>query len=165
MKNKYQSEERKSNHMSEVIGEQELSLRMPAPMAESWAEMQTKVEELAGQAGLEILRAILENEVVQRRYLVVIDGSKALRAGVERVFQGRVEVRHCRAPLLVRTLQVIDDSKSVVLRRWPLQNRTTTSLGLVGTLKTPPRSALRFTLAGTSSCAMGISRVHVPVLQ
>jgi transposase-like protein len=35
-------------------------------MAEVWAEMQAKVEELAGQAGLQILRAILENEVTQR---------------------------------------------------------------------------------------------------
>jgi hypothetical protein len=30
------------------------------PIAEMWAEMQTQVEELTGQAGLQILRAILE---------------------------------------------------------------------------------------------------------
>jgi putative transposase len=35
-------------------------------MAEVWAEMQAQVEELAGQAGLQILRAILENEVTRR---------------------------------------------------------------------------------------------------
>jgi putative transposase len=66
VRKKYQSKARKSNHKFEVVGEQELSLRMPLPMAELWAEMQTKVEELAGQAGLEILRAILENEVTRR---------------------------------------------------------------------------------------------------
>jgi transposase-like protein len=32
----------------------------------------------------------------QRRYLVVIDGSKALRAGVERVFGNRAEVQRCQ---------------------------------------------------------------------
>ncbi|MGB8438531.1 MAG: transposase, partial [Candidatus Acidiferrales bacterium] len=32
----------------------------------------------------------------QRRYLVVLDGSKALRAGVERVFGDRVEVQRCQ---------------------------------------------------------------------
>src|SRR5437879_805055 len=32
----------------------------------------------------------------QRRYLVVIDGSKALRAGVERVFGDQVEVQRCQ---------------------------------------------------------------------
>jgi hypothetical protein len=32
----------------------------------------------------------------QRRYLVVIDGSKALRAGVERVFGEQVEVQRCQ---------------------------------------------------------------------
>src|SRR5262249_49690970 len=33
---------------------------------------------------------------LQRRYLVVIDGSKALRAGVERVFGEQVEVQRCQ---------------------------------------------------------------------
>src|SRR5262249_42346329 len=33
---------------------------------------------------------------LQRRYLVVIDGSKALGAGVERVFGERVEVQRCQ---------------------------------------------------------------------
>ena len=32
----------------------------------------------------------------QRRYLVVMDGSKALRAGVERVFGDQVEVQRCQ---------------------------------------------------------------------
>jgi putative transposase len=62
----YQRKAHKSNHKFEVVGGQELLMRIPLPMAELWAEMQAKVEELAGQAGLEILRAILENEVTQR---------------------------------------------------------------------------------------------------
>src|SRR5262249_32600818 len=63
---KYQSKARKSNHKFEVVGRQELLVRVPLPMAEVWAEMQAKVEELTGQAGLQILRAILENEVTRR---------------------------------------------------------------------------------------------------
>jgi len=42
---------------------QELLVRVPSPMAEVWTEMQAQAEELTGQAGLQILRAILENEV------------------------------------------------------------------------------------------------------
>jgi putative transposase len=66
VRNKYQRKERKSNHKFEVVGGQELMVRVPLPMAEVWAEMQAKVEELTGQAGLQILRAILENEVTRR---------------------------------------------------------------------------------------------------
>jgi hypothetical protein len=66
VRNKYQRKERKSNHKFEVVGEQELLVRVPLPIAEVWAEMQAKVEELTGQAGLQILRAILENEVTHR---------------------------------------------------------------------------------------------------
>jgi hypothetical protein len=48
-----------------------------------------------------VVKGLLEDLVdrgldLQRRYLVVIDGSKALRAGVERVFGDRVEVQHCQ---------------------------------------------------------------------
>jgi hypothetical protein len=56
----YQRKARKSNHKFEVVGEQELLVRVPLPMAEVWAEMQAQVEELAGQSELQILRAILE---------------------------------------------------------------------------------------------------------
>lgn len=66
MRNKYQRKERKSNHKFEVVGGQELLVRVPLPIAEVWAEMQAQVEELTGQAGLQILRAILENEVTHR---------------------------------------------------------------------------------------------------
>ena len=66
MRKNYQRKARKSNHKFEVVGGQELLVRVPLPMAEVWAEMQAQVEELAGQAGLQILRAILENEVNRR---------------------------------------------------------------------------------------------------
>ena len=66
MRKNYQRKARKSIHKFEVVGEQELLVRVPLPMAEVWAEMQAHVEELAGQAGLQILRAILENEVTRR---------------------------------------------------------------------------------------------------
>ena len=62
MRNNYQTKEQKSNHKFEVVGEQELMVRLPLPMAEVWAEMQARVEELTGQAGLHILRAILETK-------------------------------------------------------------------------------------------------------
>jgi hypothetical protein len=41
-------------------------VQVPLPIAEVWSELQTQVEELTGQAGLQILRAILENEVTGR---------------------------------------------------------------------------------------------------
>jgi hypothetical protein len=66
VRKKYQRKERKSNHKFEVVGGQELLVRVPLPLAEVWAEMQAQVEELTGYAGLQILRAILENEVTRR---------------------------------------------------------------------------------------------------
>ena len=66
MRNKYQRQGRKSNHKFEIVRGQELMVRVPLPIAEVWVEMQAQVEELTGQAGLQILRAILENEVTRR---------------------------------------------------------------------------------------------------
>jgi transposase-like protein len=66
VRKKYQRKERKSNHKFEIVRGQELLVRVPLPMAEVWAEMQAQVEKLTGQAGLQILRAILENEVTRR---------------------------------------------------------------------------------------------------
>jgi len=66
VRNNYQSKEHKSNHKFEVMRGQEVLVRVPLPMAELWAEMQAQVQELTGQAGLQILRAILENEVTHR---------------------------------------------------------------------------------------------------
>ena len=59
MRKNYQKKHPKSNHKFEVVGGQELLVRVPLPIAEVWAEMQAKVEELTGQAGLQILHAIL----------------------------------------------------------------------------------------------------------
>jgi transposase-like protein len=39
---------------------------MPLPLAEVWEELQAEVERLTGEAGLQILRAILEDEVTRR---------------------------------------------------------------------------------------------------
>ena len=58
MRNKYQRKDRKSNHKFEVVGGQELLVQVPLPIAEVWSELQAQVEELTGQAGLQILRAI-----------------------------------------------------------------------------------------------------------
>jgi putative transposase len=66
VKKNYQSKQHKSNQKFEVVGDQELMVRVPLPMAEVWAELQAQVEELTGQAGLQILRAILDNEVTYR---------------------------------------------------------------------------------------------------
>jgi putative transposase len=66
VRKKYQSKECESIHKFEIVGGQELLVQVPLPIAEVWAEMQAQVEELAGQAGLQILRAILENEVTRR---------------------------------------------------------------------------------------------------
>jgi putative transposase len=48
-----------------------------------------------------VVKGLLEDLVdrgldLQRRYRVVIDGSKALRAGLERVFGDHVEVQRCQ---------------------------------------------------------------------
>lgn len=66
MRNKYQRKQRKSNRKFEIVRGQELLVQVPLPIAEVWSELQTQVEELTGQAGLQILRAILENEVTGR---------------------------------------------------------------------------------------------------
>ena len=65
MRKNYQGKAYKSNHKFEVVGGQELGVQVPLPRAEVW-QMQAQVEELAGQAGLQILRPILENEVTRR---------------------------------------------------------------------------------------------------
>ena len=48
-----------------------------------------------------VVKGLLEDLVdrgldLKQRYLVVMDGSKALRAGVERVFGDQVEVQRCQ---------------------------------------------------------------------
>jgi hypothetical protein len=52
VRRKYRRKVCKSNHKFEIVQGQELLVRVPLPMAEMWAEMQARVEELNGQAGL-----------------------------------------------------------------------------------------------------------------
>jgi putative transposase len=65
MRNRYQSQARKSRKF-EVVGGRELRLQLPLPLVEVWEELQARVEQLAGEAGLKILHGILEEEVRQR---------------------------------------------------------------------------------------------------
>lgn len=65
MRNTYQSKARKSRKF-EVVGGQELAVRLPLPLVEVWEELQARVEQLAGEAGLKILQGILEDEGTQR---------------------------------------------------------------------------------------------------
>jgi len=76
VKKNYQRKERKSNHKFEIVGGQELLVRVPLPMAEVWAEMQAQVEKLTGQAGVQILRAILEDD---RQVIEKIGGADGIR--------------------------------------------------------------------------------------
>ena len=50
----------------EVVAGREVEVRMPLPLVEVWEELQAEVERLTGQAGLQILQAILDDEVRQR---------------------------------------------------------------------------------------------------
>ena len=42
MRKKYKRKDRKSNHKLEVVGGQELMVRVPLQIAEVWAEMQAR---------------------------------------------------------------------------------------------------------------------------
>ncbi len=75
MTNRYQRRSRKSigsefggraGRKFEVVAGPELAVRLPLPLAELWEELQAEVERLTGEAGLQILRAILEDEVTRR---------------------------------------------------------------------------------------------------
>jgi putative transposase len=66
VKKPYQGRENKSNQKFEVIGNRKLLVEMPLPMVEVWEELQAQVEQLTGQAGLQIIGTILEEEVARR---------------------------------------------------------------------------------------------------
>lgn len=66
MRNRYQRRSEKSKGKFEVVGGREIEVRLPLPLVEVWEELQADVERLAGAAGLQILSAILEDEVRQR---------------------------------------------------------------------------------------------------
>ncbi len=65
MRNRYQNESSKSRTL-EVVGNQEVVVRLPLPLAEVWEQLQAEVERLAGEAGLRIVHGILEDEVTRR---------------------------------------------------------------------------------------------------
>jgi len=66
MRNRYQRRWGKSKGKMQVIAGGELAVRLPLPLVEVWEELQAEVERLAGEAGLQIVRALLEDEVRQR---------------------------------------------------------------------------------------------------
>jgi hypothetical protein len=50
----------------EVVGRKELALSVPLPLVEVWEKLQPEVEQLTGLAGLQIIRAVIEDEVTRR---------------------------------------------------------------------------------------------------
>ena len=66
MAEKYQTCAKKSTKKFEVMGRKELAVSVPLPLVEVWEELQPEVEHLTGLAGLQIIRAVIEDEVTRR---------------------------------------------------------------------------------------------------
>jgi len=66
MADRYQSRGKKSTKKFEVMGSKEMAVRLPLPLVEVWEELQPEVEHLTGLAGLKIIRAVIEDEVMRR---------------------------------------------------------------------------------------------------
>ena len=66
MRKNYQGKPGKSKGKFEVLGRREVSVQVPLPLVEVWEDLQPRVEQLTGEAGMQILRAILEDEVTRR---------------------------------------------------------------------------------------------------
>jgi putative transposase len=66
MADRYQSSVKKSTKKFEVLGSKEVAVRLPLPLVEVWEELQPEVEHLTGLAGLKIIRAVIEDEVMRR---------------------------------------------------------------------------------------------------
>src|SRR5487761_73361 len=66
MAERYQSSAKKSTKKFEVMGSKEVAVRLPLPLVEVWEELQPEVEYLTGLAGLKIIRAVIEDEVMRR---------------------------------------------------------------------------------------------------
>ena len=66
MAERYQSSAKKSTKKFEVMGSKEVAVRLPLPLVEVWEELQPEVEHLTGLAGLKIIRAVIEDEVMRR---------------------------------------------------------------------------------------------------
>jgi putative transposase len=65
MAERYQSNGKKSTKKFEVMGSKEVAVRLPLPLVEVWEEL-PEVEHLTGLAGLKIIRAVIEDEVMRR---------------------------------------------------------------------------------------------------
>jgi transposase-like protein len=63
---RYQSSAKKSKRKFEVVGARQLAVHLPLPLVELWEELQLQVEHLAGLAGLQIIRGVIEEEVTRR---------------------------------------------------------------------------------------------------
>ena len=65
---RYQSGAKKFTKKLEVIGKKEVAVRLPLslPLVEVSEELQLEVEHLTGLAGLKIIRAVIEDEVMRR---------------------------------------------------------------------------------------------------
>jgi putative transposase len=66
MRKTYQGTAGKSKAKFEVVGERALAVGLPLPLVEVWEELQPAVEHLTGLAGLQIIRAVIEDEVRRR---------------------------------------------------------------------------------------------------
>jgi putative transposase len=66
MAEKYQTCAKKSTKKFEVLGRKALAVSVPLPLVELWEELQPEVEHLTGLAGLQIIRAVMEDEVARR---------------------------------------------------------------------------------------------------
>jgi putative transposase len=86
-----------------------------------------------------VVKGLLEDLVdrgldLQRRYLVVMDGSKALRAGVERVFGEQVEVKwSCRfaevtAVAILPSLIALSGCEDPFLLDYPVESKGSKSI-------------------------------------
>jgi putative transposase len=63
---KYQTSAKKSNRKFELLGSKEVAMSLPLPLVQVWEELQPEVEHLTGLAGLKIIRAVIEDEVMRR---------------------------------------------------------------------------------------------------
>ena len=66
MRKTYQGTSSKSKPKFQLVGNRQLVVHVPLPLVEVWEELQPEVEHLTGMAGLQILRAVIEDEVTRR---------------------------------------------------------------------------------------------------
>jgi len=62
----YQGTSSKSKQKFQLVGNRQLAVSLPLPLVEVWEELQPEVEHLTGMAGLQIIRAVIEDEVTRR---------------------------------------------------------------------------------------------------